>query len=154
MPDDVRLPHSSTLEAAEKVAGDWARGAIAVARIPVAQWSPHATRHFINSLPSDLPDERLEELDEALGFSTTRNAEIGRAWFIQVATRRYKAAYGEMEQFLNRYGRGRLIYPVYQALAENGSDLELAREMFAKARGAYHPLTEARIARALEPGQN
>ena len=76
-----------------------------------------------------------------LGLSATRNAEIARTWFIQVATRRYTDAYDAMEAHLNRYGRGRLIAPVYSALAANGEDLELAREMFARARDAYHPIT-------------
>jgi hypothetical protein len=34
-------------------------------------------------------------------------------------------------------------------MAQNGSDLELAREMFARARGTYHPLTESAIAGVL-----
>lgn len=106
--------------------------------------------HFINSLPADLPNDRLAQLDEGLGLSDTRNAEIGRTWFIQVAQRRHTAAYEQLEQHLNRYGRGRLVEPVYLALAQNGSDLELAREMFARARNAYHPLVEAGVARVLD----
>ncbi|MCP4299918.1 MAG: aminopeptidase, partial [Gammaproteobacteria bacterium] len=95
---------------------------------------------------------QLAQLDEGLAFSATRNAEIGRTWFIQLAKRRHTAASEQLEQHVNRYGRGRLIYPVYLALAQNGSELDLAREMLAKARSAYHPLTDARIARALEVG--
>ncbi len=150
LPDDAPLPESSTLNAAEAMARAWAEGEIDVAEIPVAGWSPQATRHFINSLPAELAADRLAVLGEGLAFSATRNAGIGRTWFIQVAERRYTPAYEQLEQFLNRFGRGRLIYPVYVALAENGTDLELAREMFQNARGAYHPLTEARIARALD----
>jgi hypothetical protein len=100
-------------------------------------------------LPEDLADERLAALDEGLGFSNTRNAEIGRAWFIQVAKRRFTGAYDKLEGHLSRYGRGRLIYPVYLALVNNGTDLELARQMFERARVAYHPLTDAAIAEAL-----
>ena len=106
--------------------------------------------HFINSLPAELSNDQLAKLDEGLGLSDTRNAEIGRTWFIQVAKRRYTPAYEKLERHLNRFGRGRLIYPVYVALAQNGTDLELAQTMFAKARSAYHPLTEAGIARALD----
>lgn len=150
LPDDAPIPSSSSLDAAEALATQWAEGKIDVAEIPIENWSPQATVHFINSLPADLSDEQLSILDEGLGLSATRNAEIGRTWFIQVAQRRHTAAYQQLEQHLNRYGRGRLIYPVYLALANNGSDLELAREMFGRARGAYHPLTEAGIARALQ----
>ena len=150
IPDDAPVPNSTTLDAAEALATAWASGEIDVAEIPVASWSPQATVHFINSLPAELGNEQLAKLDEGLGLSDTRNAEIGRTWFIQVAKRRYTPAYDKLERHLNRFGRGRLIYPVYVALAQNGTDLELAQAMFARARSAYHPLTEASIARALE----
>lgn len=149
LPETVPVPRSATLDAAQRTALAWAQGKIGVGGLPVDSWSPQATVHFINSLPEDLADERLAALDEGLGFSNTRNAEIGRAWFIQVAKRRYTGAYNKLEGHLSRYGRGRLIYPVYLALANNGTDLELARQMFERARVAYHPLTDAAIAEAL-----
>ena len=149
LPSVAPVPHSSTLNAVEALASAWAQGKIDVAEIPVQAWSPQATIHFINSLPKDLAHERLAELDAGLEFSATRNAEIGRTWFIQVAQRRYTAAYEQLEQHLHRYGRGRLIEPVYLALAQNGSDLELAREMFGRARDTYHPLTESAVAGVL-----
>jgi hypothetical protein len=71
----------------------------------------------------------------------TRNAEIGRAWFTQVASRRYLPAYEEMEAYLNRHGRARLIAPIYVALAGNGDDKELALKIFESAGNTYHPLT-------------
>ena len=117
--------------------------------VPFAEWSPQAKIHFINSIAPDLSFEKLAELDEGLGLSATSNAEIGRTWFIQVAKRRYTDAYEPLEAHLNRYGRGRLIAPVYTALAANGEDLELAREMFERARSAYHPLTNEWIASGL-----
>ena len=110
--------------------------------------------HFINSLPADLSNDELGLLDKALGLSDARNAEISRTWFIQVTKRQYQAAYDNLEQYLNRYGRTRLIAPVYGAMAENGSDLELAREMFGRARGKYHPLTIANIASVLQLESN
>ncbi len=153
LPDDAPIPYSLSLDAAEAVATAWAEGKIDAGEIPIATWSPQATVHFINSLPADLAADRLSELDQVLGLSDTRNAEIGRTWFIQVAKRRHTAAYEMLEQHLNRYGRGRLIYPVYLALAENGADRELAQTMFESARSAYHPLIDAGIARALKESE-
>ena len=152
LPANAPLPASKTLDEAADMALAWADGKVDVSEIPIDRWSPQATVHFINSVPNDLPNERLAALDNELGLSVTRNAEIGRTWFIQVAKRRYTDAYEPLERYLNRYGRGRLISPIYRALAENGSDLELARQMFADARAAYHPLTDASIARTLAPG--
>ncbi len=150
LPEDAPLPSSSTLDAVAALARAWANGKTRLSKISTEGWSPQATVHFINSLPADLAGDRLQQLDETLGFSATRNAEIGRTWFIQVAKRGHAPAYEQMEAYLNRHGRGRLIYPVYLALASNGSDLERAREIFEQARAAYHPLTEVQIVRALE----
>ncbi len=151
LPDDARLPSSTTLARAAELAAAWAVGEVGVNDIPVGDWSPQAQIHFINSLPADLSGERLQVLDEALGLSDTKNAEIGRTWFIQVATRRYTRGYEKLEQHLNRYGRTRLVSPVYKALAGNGQDFAAAEAMFAKARSAYHPLTVAAIERVFRP---
>ncbi len=149
LPDDAPIPRSSTLEGAAASARAWALGEAEFQDIPVADWSPQAMVHFLNSLPADLGSDRLRELDEALRLSDTRNAEIGRTWFIQVAQRRYEPAYAKMQEHLNRFGRTRLVRPVYQAMAENGQDLELAMSMFAAARSKYHPITVAAISRVL-----
>ena len=150
LPDDALIPRSTNLDAAAAMAIAWAEDDVELVEIPVGDWSPQATIHFINSLPSDLSADKMGELDAAWGLSDTSNAEIGRTWFIQVAERRYTAAYEQLEAHLNRFGRGRLIAPVYGALAANGEDAELAREMFARARHAYHPITAGWIEAGLE----
>ncbi|MGI9236651.1 MAG: M1 family metallopeptidase [Woeseiaceae bacterium] len=154
LPASTPLPMSATLDAAEATALAWAEGEIDVEEIPIGDWSPQATVHFINSLPEGLSPQRLAVLDGKLGFSNTQNAEIGRTWFIQVAERRHVDVYDELQAYLNRHGRGRLIHPIYLALAENGSDRDLARKIFDDARAAYHPVTESSIVRALKLDQD
>jgi aminopeptidase N len=150
LPEGAPLPTSANLDSAAALAAAWAAAEVSLAEIPVGDWSPQATIHFINSLPTDLAHDRLAELDAAWQLSKTRNAEIGRTWFIQVATRRYTSAYDDLEAHLNRYGRGRLISPVYYALAQNGKDRELALELFERAKGAYHPIAAGWISGVLE----
>jgi leukotriene-A4 hydrolase len=113
--------------------------------VPAANWSPQGLVHFINSLDENLSMEQLLELDTTLGLSDTRNAEIGRTWFIQVAKRQYRPSYEKLDDYLNRFGRTRLVKPVYQALVANGTDGALARELFENARGLYHPITISSI---------
>lgn len=151
LPDDAPVPRSATLDAAARLAGGWAVGEVAIGEVPVADWSPQALIHFINNLPSDLGNDRLGELDAAFGLSDTNNAEIARTWFIQVAERRYVRAYPQLEAYLARHGRGRLISPVYAALARNGVDLERAQSIFEKARANYHPLVANSLATTLYP---
>lgn len=145
LPEDAVLPVSANLERAAALAASWSRGETDTSALPVADWSPQATIHFINSLDAELPAARLAELDEALGLSSTTNAEIARTWFIQVATRRHEPAYRPMADYLGRFGRARLVYPVYAALATNGADRALAEQLFEAARGAYHPITVAYV---------
>ena len=141
LPDNAPIPVSMSLDAAADFAKQWSHGEIDIADVPTVDWSPQGMIHFINSLGADLSKEQLVELDTALGLSNTRNAEIGRTWFIQVAKRQYRQGYGKLDEYVNRFGRTRLVKPVYQALVENGSDGSLAREMFERARGFYHPVT-------------
>ena len=145
LPDDALIPTSKNLDTAAEMAALWSSGEIDIADVPSSGWSPQAMRHFINSVDSDLSTERLSELDAALGLSDTSNAEISRTWFIQVAQRQHRPAYEKLEQHLRRYGRTRLVRPVYVALAQNGSDFELSRELFTEVRGIYHPLTNISI---------
>jgi aminopeptidase N len=150
IPADATRPQSTTLDQAARLATAWAGGEIAVADIPLAEWSPQATVHFINNLPMSLAESQLRELDETFGFSQTRNAEIGRAWFTQVAARRHLPAYSAMEEHLLGNGRIHLIDPVYQALVENGQDTALAEKVFEQAKAGYHPLTVMIIERSLK----
>ena len=150
LPDDAHMPSSANLDEAEAAAQAWSNGDRSLADIATDEWSPQARIHFINSLPADLSLEKIGELDAGWQLSDSSNAEIGRTWFIQVATRRYNPAYEEMEAYLGRHGRGRLIAPIYLALAGNGEDLELARTIFERTRSTYHPLTAMWIGAGLE----
>jgi len=150
LPDGAPIPSSSTLNEAAVLAAAWAIGEATLQDLPVEQWSPQALIHFINSLPADLPHDKVMSLDWSLGLSDTRNAEIARTWFIQVAKRRFEPAYDALKAHLNRYGRARLVTPIYGALATNGHDAELAYSMFEQARSAYHPLTISYIESALK----
>jgi len=150
LPDTAPIPVSTSLDAAADFAWQWSQGEIDIADVPAADWSPQGMIHFINSLDADLSEEQLVELDTALGLSNTHNAEIGRTWFIQVAKRQFRPGYGKLDEYVNRYGRTRLVKPLYQALVENGVDATLAREMFERARGLYHPVTVTSVELILE----
>ncbi len=145
MPADFVPPVSPALENAATAAIGVAGGEVSLAELDPQAWSPQATVNFINSLPQDMSDEALEAIDAHFGFSASRNAEIARAWFIQVAERRHLPAYPAMKDHLSRHGRTRLIKPVYAALVANGQDRDLALTLFEERRSAYHPLTTGEI---------
>ena len=150
LPADAPIPHSESFDRSSAVARAWMAGELRADDIPIDEWSPHAVVNLINSLPADVSNEQLSELDAALGLGDTRNAVIARAWFVLVAKRRHTPSYAQLEQHLNRYGRTWLIRDVYRALVENEQDGELANAMFVKALSAYHPLTIKAIERVLK----
>jgi len=145
LPAARTVPHSANLDEAVADARAWASGELPVDKLSKKSWSPQATIYFIKALPRELPQERLLRLDHSLGLSTSQNAEIARAWFIEVAKRRHLPAYGALRTFLGRFGRTRLIEPVYRELVKNGQDAGLAGEIFDQSRSLYHPLTIAAI---------
>ena len=150
IPEGAMVPSSRSLEEVATMAFTWTSGERPIDELPVADWSPQAMVAFIKALPADLSEGQLRELDQTLGLSTARNSEIARTWFIQAAARQYRPAYDEMRSYLNRYGRTRLVKPVYQALADNGEDRALAQSLFEEARAGYHPLTIAAISPLLQ----
>ena len=149
LPEDAVIPVSRNLEQAAELAEMWSRGEIDASELPMSDWSAQASIHFINSLAPDLSTEKLVEIDEALGLSDTQNAEIARTWFIQVAKRQHEPAFDRLAVHVKRFGRVRLVRPVYIALAENGNE-ELARQLFEEARGDYHPIANAYISPVFE----
>jgi len=151
IPATALVPTSTSLERAAAAARNWSSGELPSSGLPFATWSPQATVYFIKALPPHLSTGQLTELDELLGLSQSRNAEIARTWFTQVAARRHLPAYEAMHAYLGRYGRTRLIEPVYAALVANGQDLEWARSAFDEIRATYHPLTVTKIEHLFAP---
>ena len=151
IPASALVPTSASLDGAAAAARNWSSGELPSSELPFATWSPQAAVYFIKALPPQLSDGQLTELDELLGLSQSRNAEIARTWFTQVAARRHLPAYEAMRAYLGRYGRTRLIEPVYAALVANGQDLEWAKTTFNELRDTYHPLTVTRIEHLFAP---
>jgi hypothetical protein len=152
LPDEAEVPVAETIEASTRAARDFAAGERSAGEIPVGDWSPQVIVNLLSQLPPTTTAEQLVVLDEALELSESRNAEIGREWFTQVARRRHMAAYPAMEAHLKRYGRTWLLSGAYRGLVTNGEDTALARRIFDEAKAAYHPLTRMAIEKILADG--
>lgn len=139
LPDNAPIPVSATLDSAKKLAISWSNGDTPTEMLNMDGWSAQAILHFIDNITADVSNESFAELDAAMGFSETGNAEIGRVWFTLAAERRYLPAYPKMRAYLERYGRAKLIAPIYMALAGNGEDRELALQIFEETKHRYHP---------------
>jgi hypothetical protein len=94
----------------------------------------------------------MTALDAAYHFTGTANGELAQRWYPLAVRSGYHAADGEMAAFMQRVGRRKLIMPIYAELVKTPEGLAFAKDVFAKARPGYHPITtgsvEATIAKA------
>ena len=108
-------------------------------------WTTQEWVHFLEGMPETLKPSQLAQLDAAYGFSGTPNGEIAMRWYPLAERSNYAAARPEMGKFLGRVGRRKLIMPTYKALVASTEGLAFAREVFARAKPGYHPITTGSV---------
>jgi leukotriene-A4 hydrolase len=128
----------------EATAAAWAAGRPAP-ELATAGWSSHEWVHFLRSLPASLTLAQLADLDAAFGFTTTGNSEIHFAWLEHVVANQYQPAFPALERFLLRVGRMKFLGPLYAGMTRQPATLAMARDVFARARAGYHPLTQSAV---------
>ncbi len=101
--------------------------------------------HLLGSLPRDLGQERLAELDAAFDLTRSQNAEILFAWLLCQVQCGYAsvppAVDARIAGFLHEVGRRKFVEPLYRALAETPEGRTRALEIYATARPRYHSVT-------------
>lgn len=125
-------------------AGEAAQRFVDNGTMPTAEgWTPFEWLHFFSRLPQPLSTAQLAELDLSHKLSTSSNSEIAHAWYLLAIAGGYQPARSPMADYMTRIGRRKLIVPLYQALVERGGDdAAYAREIYARARPGYHPITQ------------
>ena len=103
-----------------------------------ANWFTQQWLNFIDKLPSKITAERMIELDTTFNFSSTGNAEIADAWFLQSLINNYSPAYIYMEKFLIEVGRRKFLMPLYKEMMKSAAGKELAMKNYKQARPNYH----------------
>ena len=112
-------------------------------------WTTQEWVHFLEGMPDTLKPEQLKQLDEAYKFTGTANGEIAMRWYPLAERSGYADARAAMGAFLERVGRRKLIMPVYKALVATPGGLEFAKQVFAKAKPGYHPITTGSVQEAI-----
>lgn len=115
------------------------------ADIPHETWVTAEWLDFLKSLPQEVPQDRLRQLDAHFNFSQAGNAEILFAWLTICVRNSYAPAYAAVEAFLCRQGRRKFLQPLYEALWQNPTTRDLAKTIYHKARPGYHPIAVATI---------
>jgi len=140
LPDNCPVVHSDEFSRVEEQIDAWLTDT-AASDLAVDNWTTHHWLHFLMNLPEELSDEQMAELDNTFGFTRTDNSEILNAWLLHAIEHRYEEAYPVLEDFLLSQGRRKFLMPLYSKLAETPEGMEMAVEIYRKARPTYHPIS-------------
>ena len=144
---------SARFDAVDATRAQWLAGQAKPATLDTSKWSTQEWVHFLEGMPETLSQAQLSELDAAFHFTGTANAEIAQRWYPLTVRSGYLAARPAIADFLGRIGRRKLIMPTYGALAATPDGLAFAKEVFAKARPGYHPITIGSVDKTLSAGK-
>ena len=149
IPADAKVPTSPRFEAIAAACSQWLAGKRTAAALDAAAWNTQEWMYFLDGLPPKLTTAQLAELDAAWHLNGSANAEIARRWYLAAIHGDYKPARTAMAAYMTRIGRRYLVVPLYEALAKTPDGKAFAREVYAKAKAGYHPLTQGSIEKAL-----
>ncbi|HVR80934.1 MAG TPA: M1 family metallopeptidase [Luteimonas sp.] len=157
IPADAPQVTSKRFDAVDGLRKAWLDGGALPKAATTANWSTQEWVHFLDGMPETLKPEQLAVLDAAYHFTGTLNGEIAQRWYPLAVRSGYHAADEAMAAFMQRVGRRKLIMPIYEALVKTSEGLAFAKDVFAKAKPGYHPITTgsvaAEIAKAQEPAK-
>ena len=145
LPTSAPQPESDALYRVEAQSSAWRDGSIVAAKLDTGAWTTHEWLHFLTTLPEALSLDQLSELDAAFGLTESGNSEIAHAWLLLAIHAGYSHADSQLEQYLTRIGRRKLIQPLYEALVATPSGHERALAIYRRARPGYHPISVATI---------
>ncbi|HEY9254228.1 MAG TPA: M1 family metallopeptidase [Stenotrophomonas sp.] len=110
-----------------------------------SEWNTQSWTHFLSGMGQTLKPEQLKQLDDAYHFTGTANGEVAMRWYPLAIRSGYKEAWPAAGEFIQRVGRRKLILPIYAELVKTPEGLAFAKEVFAKAKPGYHPITTVSV---------
>jgi aminopeptidase N len=132
----------STVDAA-RIA--WSGSGTLPSRQVTDAWGTQEWVHFVEGMPETLKPEQLKQLDDAYLFTGTPNGEIAQRWYPLTVRSGYTDARPAIAAFLEKIGRRKLIMPTYEELVKTPDGLAFAKDVFAKAKPGYHPITTGSV---------
>lgn len=145
LPPSAPKPQSAAFAKVEEQARAWQEGKTPAAKLDTKQWTTQEWLHFLKSLPPQLSEAQMKELDQAFGLTKSGNAEIAHVWLLAAIRNQYAPAYPRLEQYLTTIGRQKLIKPLYEELVKTPEGKQRAKAIYAKARAGYHPIAQTAV---------
>ena len=153
IPENAPKVTSQRFDVVDAARKAWLEGGDLPSAEATAAWGTQEWVHFLEGMPEELDGEQMAALDEAYHFTGTANGELAQRWYPLAVRSGYHAADDDMAAFMQRVGRRKLIMPIYNALVQTPEGLAFARDVFAKARPGYHPITTGSVEAAIKSGE-
>lgn len=151
LPSNAVEPQAEGFVRVDEAVAAFNAGGLASAA-PWADWVTMQRQRFLQTLPRQLSEQRLAELDTALSLNATANSEVLFDWLSLALRNRYEPALAPTEAFLTSMGRGKFVRPLYRALMEQGEwGQPQARRIYAIARPGYHSIVRGAVDRIVTP---
>jgi leukotriene-A4 hydrolase len=145
IPQDAPQPASDAFQKTETAAADFAAGRAAARDIQTGNWTTQEWLHFLRSLPEGLGADKMAELDAAFNLTKSGNSEIAFQWLLMGIKNKYAASDARLEEFLTSIGRRKFVKPLFDELVKTPEGTERAKQIYAKARPGYHPITQTTV---------
>jgi leukotriene-A4 hydrolase len=140
---------SPVLNETRKFAQAWSANRVSLDRVPDHNWNTQQRLYFLDSLPPNIGFNKMSELDQRFDVTGSNNAEIIYRWLLLAIRNGYDPAYQRLQKFLMTVGRIIYVKPLYEELAKTADGKAFAKDIYAKARSSYHPLTQAIVDKIL-----
>ena len=150
LPANAPQPKSDAFTKVETQANDFASGKLAVIDIRTNGWTTQEWLHFLRTLPENLSAEKMSQLDAAFNLTKAGNSEIAFQWLLMSIKTKYAPADARLEEFLTSIGRRKFVKPLFEELAKTPEGTARAKEIYAKARSGYHPITQTSVDEVLK----
>lgn len=141
LPENAVIPNSDRFEKVRLAA----ENAVNL-KMPDAEetkdWTSHEWTYFLRVLPEEkMSPAIMAALDDEYKFTNAGNNEILFVWLMHSVKQGYASAYPALEKFLTSVGRRKFVEPLFVAMMSKESSVEMAKEIYGKARRGYHPVT-------------
>ena len=137
LPDNCPSVSSPRIQRVDATLTAWEAGDLATTDLPWEDWIYQERYRFLSNLADNTSAERMADLDATWAIGSTGNNEVLFAWMEQAIRSGYDTSYPRVEQFLIEVGRRKFLTPLYRAMKET-HQLDMARDIYAKARPGYH----------------
>lgn len=145
IPKDAPLPDSPRFDEIDRERSAFLGDRLSADKLDAKGWNTQEWMYFLDRLPDVTALPEIKELDAAWHLTGTPNAEIGMRWYVHAIAAGDKDVWPAAAEHMTRIGRLYLTLPLYKAFAKTPEGLAYAKQVYAKAKAGYHPLTQQAV---------